>query len=59
MSSKRHKKVFTTLNYTDYFLVWDSTINGCISISAFISFIVIPIATKSSAIALKICAITV
>ena len=60
LMSKTHKKVFTTLNYTEHFLVLDSTINGCISISAFIFFFIgIPIETKSSAIALKICAITV
>ena len=34
---KKHKKVCTTLNYIERFLVLASTIIGCISISAFTS----------------------
>ena len=55
---KEHKKVCTTLNYTDHFLILASSITGCISISAFASLIGIPIGIKSSAIGLKVCAIT-
>ena len=40
LMSKRYKKVFTTLNYTEHFLVLDSTINECISISGFIFLLV-------------------
>ena len=58
-SSKKHKKVCTTLNYIEYFLILASTINGCVSISAFASLIGIPIGITNSAIGLKICAITV
>ena len=56
--SRKHKKVCTTLNSIEYFLILASTITGCISISAFASFIGIPIEITSSAIGLKICAIT-
>ena len=56
--SKRHKKVCTTLNYIEHFFVLASTITGCISISVFASLIGIPIEITSSAIGLKICAIT-
>ena len=41
------------------FSILGSTINGCVSISSFASLVDIPIAIKSSAIGLKICAITV
>ena len=58
LMSKKHKKVCTTLNYIEHFLILASTITGCISISAFVSLIGIPIGFTSSAIGLKICAIT-
>ena len=54
---KKHKKVCTTLNYIDHFLILASTITGCISISDFASSIGIPIGI-GCAIRLKICAIT-
>ena len=56
--SRKHKKVCTTLNYTEHFLILGSTITGCVSISAFASLVGIPIGITSSAIGLKICAIT-
>ena len=56
--SKKHKKISTTLNYIEDSLVVASTIIGCISISDFASFLGIPIGITSSAIRLKICAIT-
>ena len=56
--SKKHKKVCITLNYIEHFLILASTISGCVSISAFASLVGIPIGITSSAIRLKICAIT-
>ena len=58
MIIKKHKKVCTTLNYIEHFPTLGSTITGCISISAFASLIGISIGTTSSAIGLKIWAIT-
>ena len=58
MISKKHKKVTTTLNYIEHFLILGSTITGCVSISALTSLVGIPIGITSSAIGLKICAIT-
>ena len=58
LMSKRHKKLCTTLNYIEHFLILASTITGCASISSFASLVVIPIGNTSSAIGLKICAIT-
>ena len=57
--SEKHKKICTTLNYTEHFLILASTITGCVSVSAVASLIGIPIGITSSAIGLKICAITV
>ena len=36
MMSRKHKKVCTTLNYIEQFLILASTITGCISISVFV-----------------------
>ena len=56
--SKKHGRVCTTLNYIEHFLILVSTITGCISFSSFASLLGIPIGITSSAIGLKICAIT-
>ena len=57
LMSKKHKKICTTLNYIKHFLILASIITRCVSISAF-SLIGIPIVIESSAVGLKICAIT-
>ena len=51
--SEKHKKVCTTLNYIEHFLILASTITGCI----FFSLAGIPIGITSSVIGLKMCAI--
>ena len=56
--SKKHKTVCTTLNYNERFVILASAVTGSISISAFASLLGIPIGITSSAIGLKICAIT-
>ena len=58
LQSKKHKKVCITLNYIEHFLILAFTITGCVSISAFASLVCVPIGITSSAIGLKICAIT-
>ena len=58
LMSKKHKKVCTTLNYIEDFLILASTITGRISIAAFASLLGIPIAIASSAIRLNIWVIT-
>ena len=58
MISKKPRKVCRTLNYIEYFLILASTITECVSISAIASLVGIPIRITSSAIRLKICAIT-
>ena len=52
--NKKHKKICTTLNYIEKFLIPASKITGCISISAFASLPGIPIGITSSEIQLKI-----
>ena len=54
--SKKHKKVCTTLNYIENFLILAPTITGCIS--TFASLLGISIGITSSVTGLKICAIT-
>ena len=46
LMSREHKKICTTLNYMEHFLILASPITGCISISAFASLLVIPIGMK-------------
>ena len=58
LMNKKHKKICTTLNCIQHFLILASTITGCVSISTFTSLISIPIGITSSAIGLKICART-
>ena len=55
--SKKHKKVCTTINYIEHFILV-SVVTGCISISAFASLFCIPVGIKIYVIGLKICAIT-
>ena len=47
--SKKHKKVSTTLNYTEYFLILSFAITRCVSIS----LVGIPIGITSTATELK------
>ena len=56
--SKQHKKVSTTLNNIEHFLLLASTITECVSISAFTSLVGISIGITSSAIGEKLCVIT-
>ena len=58
LTRKKHKKVCTTLNYIEHFLILGSTITGCISVSAFASLVGIPIGITSSTIRFKNCTIT-
>ena len=59
LMSKKNKKMFKLFSYIEHLLILVSTVTGCISISAFPSLGCIPIGIASSAIGLKLCAITV
>ena len=54
LMSRKHKKVYTTLNYVEHIFILGSTIIWCISISAFAPSIGIPIGITSSVIELNI-----
>ena len=58
LMSRKHRKVCTTLNDIEHFLVLVSAITRCVSIFYFSYLIGIPIGITSYAIGLKICAIT-
>ena len=55
--SKKHKRVCRALSYFEHFLVFVSAVSDCVSISAFSSLVSVA-AIASSALALRICAIT-
>ena len=57
LMSRKHKKVCTTLNYIEHFLILASAVTGCISISVFASLLGIPIGITSSALGLLAVAI--
>ena len=50
---KKHKKVCTTLNYVEHFLILGSTITECVSISASASLVGFRIGITSSTVRLK------
>ena len=58
LMSKKHKSVFPTANYFEYFLILASTITACISISVFASLVGIPVGITSSTVGLNFFAIT-
>ena len=55
---KKYKKIWKYLNYVENLLILSSTIIGCVWISAFASLIRVSVGITSSAIGIKICAIT-
>ena len=53
LKSRKYKNVCTTLNYIEHFLIVLSIITGFISVSAFVSFLGIPIEITTYAIKIK------
>ena len=53
LTSKKHKDICIVLPYIELLLILASPATGCISISAFSSFLGVPIGLMSSAIGLK------
>ena len=58
LTSKKHKKVCTTLIYIEHFLILASAVTECVSISAFTSLVGIPIGITISVAGLQICSLT-
>ena len=58
LMNRKHKKICTTLNYIEHFLILALAVAGCISISNFASLLGIPKGITSSVIGLESCVIT-
>ena len=58
LTSEKHKKVCRALNYFEHFLVSIYAVSGCASIFSFASLLRVPVGIASSAVGLRICAIT-
>ena len=57
--SEKYKMTCKYLNFVEHLLILVSTITGCVSISAFVSLFCVPVGITSSAVGIKMCAITV
>ena len=55
---KKNKKTCKYVNYVQHLLILDSTVTSCVSISAFASLRCVPVGITSSALRIKIYAIT-
>ena len=55
---EKFKKTCKYLNYVEHLLILVSTVTGCVSISAFSSLAFTSVGITSSAVGMKICAIT-
>ena len=58
LMSQKYKKTCNYLNYVEHLHILASTTTGCVSISAFASLGCVPVGITSSAVGIKICAIT-
>ena len=56
--NQKYKKTFGYLNYVEHLSFLVSTITRCVSITAVASLVCVPVGITSSAIGIKICAIT-
>ena len=57
LMSETYKKICKYLNY-EHLLILISAVTGCVSIYGFASLFCVPVGIKSSAVGIKICAIT-
>ena len=53
--NEKHKKVGRAFDFIEHFLVFVSAVRGCISISAIVSVVGVPVGIASSVVRLKIC----
>ena len=56
--SEKYKNTCKYLNYVEYLLISVSTVTDCVSISAFASLVCVAVGITSSAVGIKIYAIT-
>ena len=50
--------MWKVLNYFEHFLIFNSDVSGCVSISEFASIVGVSVQIGSSTVALKFCALT-
>ena len=58
LMSGKYKKTCKYLNHVEHLLILASTVTDCVAISTFVSLVTIPVGITSSAVAIKISAIT-
>ena len=58
LMSEKYKKTCKYLNYAQHLPVLVSTVTGCVSVSAFALLVCVPVGITSSAVGIKICAIS-
>ena len=58
LMSEKYKKTCKYLNYVEKFFILGSTVTHCVSVFAFASLVFVPVGITTSAVGLKICAIT-
>ena len=58
LMSEKYKQTCTYLNFVEHLLILASAITGCVSVSSFASLVCVPIGITSSAVGLKLCAVT-
>ena len=58
LMSEKSKKTCKYLNYVEQLLILVSTVTGCVSVSAFASLVFVSVGITSSAVVIKISAVT-
>ena len=58
LMSEKYKRTCKYFNYVENLLILTSAVTGCVSISVFASLVDAPVGITSSAVGIKICAIT-
>ena len=57
--SEKYKKTYKYLNYVEYLLILASTVTGCVSNSAFVPLVCVPVGITNPAVGIQICTIIV
>ena len=58
LMTEKYKKTCKYSNYVEHLLILSLTIIDCVSISAFVSLVCVPIGITNSAVGINICAVT-
>ena len=58
LMSEKYQKTCKYLNYVEHLLILVSKVAGCVSVSAFVSLVYVPVGITSYAVGVKIFAIT-